>query len=48
MIVVEAWSARRGKLLHTQSWTLQTLESQVVVEVGKLDFVSAVVRSETP
>ena len=31
-VVAEAWSARAGKLLHTQSWSV-ALPSQQVVEV---------------
>ena len=38
VVVAEAWSAQRGKLLHTQTWSLPSLESQVVTEVGRLNY----------
>ena len=37
-VVAEAWSARSGKLLHSQRWSLTTLPLQVVTEVGALRF----------
>lgn len=38
VVAAEAWSARSGKLLHSQQWSVP-LASQVVTEVGKLSFV---------
>ena len=38
VVVAEAWSARNGKLLHTQQWTVLSLASQIVTEIGKLSF----------
>ena len=38
VVIAEAWSARRGKLLHTQKWSVASLDSQIVTEVGRLEY----------
>ena len=38
VVIAEAWSAKRGHVLHTQTWSLPSLDSQVVTEVGQLNY----------